>query len=58
MTAKAYHHANIIAARRNRRYVQLQGRSDPEALSILGSVMGVTQEVRVLRENLANAVSS
>ncbi|KAF7799612.1 hypothetical protein EIP86_010850 [Pleurotus ostreatoroseus] len=44
MTAKAYNHANIISARRERRYVHLQSRSDPEELSILGSVMGVTQE--------------
>lgn len=46
MTSKAYNHANIISARRERRYVHLQSRSDPEELSILGSVMGVTQEVR------------
>ena len=48
MTAKAYNHANMISARRDRRYVQLQTRTDPEALSILASVMGVTQEVRIL----------
>ncbi|KAJ3540390.1 hypothetical protein NM688_g6231 [Phlebia brevispora] len=44
MTAKAYNHANMISARRERRYVRLQNRLDPEDMSILGSVMGVTQE--------------
>ena len=48
MTAKAYNHAGMIAARRERRYVRLQSSYDPEGLSILGGVMGVTQEVSAL----------
>lgn len=45
MTAAAYVHASYISARREGRYVQLSSRKNPEDMSILASVMGVTQEV-------------
>lgn len=52
MTAAAYMHAGIISSRRDGRRIQLMARSHPEELSILASVMGVTQEVFVLHVNL------
>ncbi len=47
MAAAMYMHATYISARRERRYVRLQDRVHPEDMSILSSVMGVTQEVSV-----------
>nr|VWP00205.1 2-oxoisovalerate dehydrogenase subunit alpha (EC (Branched-chain alpha-keto acid dehydrogenase E1 component alpha chain) [Ganoderma boninense] len=44
MTAAAYAQASIVAARRTGRAVHLRPTTDPEEMSILASVMGVTQE--------------
>ena len=46
MTAAAYAQASIISARREGRTVRLRPAPEPEDMSILASVMGVTQEVR------------
>ncbi|OJT08695.1 Poly(A) RNA polymerase cid14 [Trametes pubescens] len=46
MTAAAYTQASIISARREGRTVRLRPAPEPEDMSILASVMGVTQEVR------------
>lgn len=48
MTAAAYVHASYINAHREGRYVQLSSHKNPEDMSILASVMGVTQEVSCL----------
>ena len=48
MTVAAFAKASIISARREGRVVRLRGaysEDDPEEMSILASVMGVTQEV-------------
>ncbi|EJF66211.1 hypothetical protein DICSQDRAFT_152192 [Dichomitus squalens LYAD-421 SS1] len=54
MTAAAYAQASIISARREGRTVRLRPTSDAEEMSILASVMGVTQETinhrRVVQE--------
>ena len=47
MTAAAYAQASIISARREGRTVRLRSTTEPEELSILASVMGVTQEVSI-----------
>ena len=47
MTAAAYAKASIISARREGRTFSLRQTADPEEMSILASVMGVTQAVRV-----------
>ncbi|KAI0373072.1 hypothetical protein BV20DRAFT_1014460 [Pilatotrama ljubarskyi] len=44
MTAAAYAQASIISARREGRTVRLRPGPEPEDMSILASVMGVTQE--------------
>ena len=44
MTTSAYLRAGYIESRRRRRIVHLQQSSNPEEMSILASVMGVTQE--------------
>ncbi|KAI0672801.1 hypothetical protein C8Q78DRAFT_970483 [Trametes maxima] len=44
MTAAAYAQATIISARREGRTVRLRPAPEPEDMSILASVMGVTQE--------------
>ena len=46
MTAAAYMKASILGSRRSGRSVNLRGYSDPTDLSILSSILGVTQEVR------------
>ncbi|PIL24355.1 hypothetical protein GSI_14108 [Ganoderma sinense ZZ0214-1] len=54
MTAAAYAQASIVTARRTGRAVRLRPMTDPEEMSILSSVMGVTQETinhrRVVQE--------
>ncbi|KAH9852744.1 hypothetical protein C2E23DRAFT_756340 [Lenzites betulinus] len=54
MTAAAYAQASIISARREGRTVRLRAAPEPEDMSILASVMGVTQETinhrRVVQE--------
>ncbi|KAI8989833.1 hypothetical protein BD414DRAFT_414259 [Trametes punicea] len=54
MTAAAYAQASIISARREGRTVRLRPAPEPEDMSILASVMGVTQETinhrRVVQE--------
>lgn len=54
MTAAAYAQASIVTARRTGRAVRLRPTTDPEEMSILASVMGVTQETinhrRVVQE--------
>ncbi len=45
MTAAAYAQATIISARREGRTVRLRSTTEPEEMSILASVMGITQEV-------------
>jgi non-canonical poly(A) RNA polymerase PAPD5/7 len=45
LTSTAYLHAGIISSRREGRAVHLRPRSEPEDMSILSSVMGITQEV-------------
>ena len=45
MTAAAFAQASIISARREGRTVHLRATTEPEDMSILASVMGVTQEV-------------
>ncbi|EIW60204.1 uncharacterized protein TRAVEDRAFT_164816 [Trametes versicolor FP-101664 SS1] len=54
MTAAAYTQASIISARREGRTVRLRPAPEPEDMSILASVMGVTQETinhrRVVQE--------
>lgn len=47
MTASAFMHANFIASRKSGRRVDFHTRKNPEDMSILASVMGVTQEVRL-----------
>ncbi|KAI0062345.1 Nucleotidyltransferase [Artomyces pyxidatus] len=47
MTAAAYMQASVLSARRSGRSVNLRGHTDPGDMSILSSVLGVTQEVRV-----------
>ena len=48
MTAAAFAKASMISARREGRTFRLRAAAaDPEEMSILASVMGVTQEVRV-----------
>jgi len=44
MTASAYLQAGIISAKRDGRHVRLRDSPHPEEMSILASVMGVTQE--------------
>jgi non-canonical poly(A) RNA polymerase PAPD5/7 len=46
LTAAAYLRAGLISARRNGRSINLRGYFSPDDMSILSSVMGVTQEVR------------
>jgi non-canonical poly(A) RNA polymerase PAPD5/7 len=46
MTAAAYMKAGILNSRRSGRSVNLRGYTEPTDLSILSSVLGVTQEVR------------
>ncbi|KAI0748435.1 hypothetical protein C8Q80DRAFT_1104159 [Daedaleopsis nitida] len=54
MTAAAFAQASIISARREGRTVRLRPTTEPEDMSILASVMGVTQETinhrRVVQE--------
>ncbi|RDX46948.1 hypothetical protein OH76DRAFT_1385988 [Lentinus brumalis] len=54
MTAAAYAQATIISARREGRTVRLRSTTEPEEMSILASVMGITQETinhrRVVQE--------
>lgn len=45
LTSSAYLHAGILSARREGRTAHLRSRSEPEEMSILSSVMGITQEV-------------
>lgn len=45
LTATAYLHAGIMSSRREGRAVHLRQRDEPEEMSILSSVMGITQEV-------------
>ncbi|KDQ61225.1 hypothetical protein JAAARDRAFT_124189 [Jaapia argillacea MUCL 33604] len=47
LTAAAYMHAGIITSRREGRDVHLRNRNHPEDTSILSSVLGITQEVRL-----------
>lgn len=47
MTTTAYNHAEYIASRREHRTARYYHKRNPEELSILASVMGVTQEVRL-----------
>lgn len=51
MTAAAYSRAEIVSARRDGRYVNLRRTSHPEDMSILASVMGVTQDVSTFSHN-------
>lgn len=44
LTSSAYLHAGILSARREGRTAHLRSRSEPEEMSILSSVMGITQE--------------
>jgi hypothetical protein len=46
MTAAAYMKAGVLNARRSGRSTSLRGYVDPTDLSILSSVLGITQEVR------------
>lgn len=50
LTAAAFHRAGLMSSRREGRYVNLRGSDHddirPEDMSILSTVMGVTQEVR------------
>ena len=46
MTAAAYMKAGILNSRQSGRSVNLRGYTEPTDLSILSSVLGVTQEVR------------
>ncbi|KAI0256600.1 hypothetical protein BJV78DRAFT_1117458 [Lactifluus subvellereus] len=46
MTAAAYMKASILNSRRSGRSAELRGYTEPTDLSILSSVLGVTQEVR------------
>jgi non-canonical poly(A) RNA polymerase PAPD5/7 len=45
MTAAAYMKASVLNSRRSGRSVKLRGHAEPTDLSILSSVLGVTQEV-------------
>lgn len=47
LTSTAYQRKEEISARRDRRHYPLHGKKDPESMSILSTVMGVTQEVSV-----------
>lgn len=47
MTSTAYARARYIASRKDSRRVKLQSKMDPEDMSILASVMGVTGEVSI-----------
>lgn len=53
LTASAYLHAGYIESRRQRRNVSLRQPHNPEEMSILSTVMGVTQEVSTTRSALA-----
>ena len=55
LTATAYLRAGILEARREGRFFKLRHRYDPEDLSILSTVVGVTQEVRALISSLVLA---
>ncbi len=46
MTAAAYMKASILNSRRSGRSAKLRGYTEPMDLSIMSSVLGVTQEVR------------
>ncbi|KAI0273533.1 hypothetical protein BC834DRAFT_816368 [Gloeopeniophorella convolvens] len=45
MTAAAYMQASVLYSRRSGRHVNLRSHADPSEMSILSSVLGVTQEV-------------
>jgi non-canonical poly(A) RNA polymerase PAPD5/7 len=45
LTSTAYLHAGILSARREGRTVHLRSRGQPEEMSVLSSVMGITQQV-------------
>ena len=55
MTAAAFNQAGVISARRAGRAVNLRGFISPEDISILSSVLGVTQEVRIISRPLTAA---
>ncbi|KAI0693342.1 hypothetical protein BC835DRAFT_1406809 [Cytidiella melzeri] len=44
LTSTAYQRTESISSRRQKRYYPLQSQLDPESMSIISSVMGVTQE--------------
>lgn len=48
LTATAYIRAGMLHSRRSGRSVRLRDHDDPEDLSILSTVMGITQEVRII----------
>ena len=56
MTAAAYTKANVLNSRRSGRSVSLRGYVEPMDLSILSSVLGVTQEVRSIEVMIAMLV--
>ena len=45
MTAAAYAKAGVLSSRRSGRSINLRGHTEPEDMSILSNVLGVTQEV-------------
>jgi hypothetical protein len=48
LTSTAYLRAGILSSRQDGRAVHLRSRYEPEDLSILSTVMGITQEVRFI----------
>ncbi|KAI0093770.1 hypothetical protein BDY19DRAFT_918831 [Irpex rosettiformis] len=60
LTSTAYQREEYISSRRERRYYPLQSRTDQESMSILATVMGITQETinhrRVVQEVYDNRV--
>lgn len=48
MTAAAYAKAGVLSSRRSGRSINLRGHTEPEDMSILSNVLGVTQEVCLL----------
>ena len=54
MTAAAYTKANVLGSRRSGRSVNLRGYVEPTDLSILSSVLGVTQEVRSIKVHVSD----
>lgn len=45
LTSTAFLHAGLMRSRREGRYVNIRSRTAPEDLSILSSILGISQEV-------------